>query len=875
MHNNVLIRKIAILLAIIICFPIFAVYAETKVETNEATAVLLDSLNISLGNREFTSNTEITRAEAIALAIKFMNVEPVRVNSSSFADVSANEWGADEIETARGLGLARGYGDGTFKPNDKITYGDMIIIVARALGYDTLLKNSPNPVATASGMGFTNGISGIGYDDYVPYGVAQSMLYNALSCNVMELSYSGTGKYDKDTQALEKYFDVFRGSGVLTASEITSLSGYDTTGIDCVRINNEEFSANSENISEYLGQNIKFYYKDNDDGKTIMYVYDSLSEVVNFEIDGEYTTYNKNEYKIYNEGKQKRYELDINHDLIYNDVIVLKDRKSNLYMPENGDVKLVDKDDDGDFDVVFVKSYETVVVSRHDVESETIFDKIEKRQFEYGNIKYLHVYDADGYITDISKVINNSVLLISKSLNGDVMDIIISGKSVFGAVEKTDDYYYYINGIGYKLSNVFSKTENSVIQLNKETTFLLDANDKIVWQMSEKENAQIYYLLKAYADESDEDTVYIKVLNSVDETETFKLSKNVKVDSKRVGKTGTQVLAALQKKTDIGDTVTNRDVIAIRFNENEVVDIDYPYENGEPKEGESNNSFHKYVDYYELTGSDIGLLQWQGNINVLSWRIPIKPASTVIYSVPQNKDYADESEFSAAVLNKLMIANSTFIRADAYSLKYPEGYADVLVARPTSGVAMAKAGGRALVKDIYVGLNEDEEVKTIVEMAVQGQVKTYYVSDDFDIKSVGLERGDVIRFATNTKEEIVNCAVYYDYSKNKVERDEYAKDTATNQVHGHGATVMGGVYDIVDGYMRVFPGNVVPDRNTEFFYFPVNFGNSYLYSYRQKDFVPFDISKISTYSEVGENYTKLVFCFDLGMPQYKYFYLND
>jgi len=537
---------------------------------------------------------------------------------------------------------------------------------------------------------------------------------------------------------------------------------------------------------------------------------------------------------------------------------------------------LIDIDNDRDFDIVFVKAYETVVVSRHDVESETIFDKIDKKQFEYGDIKHLHIYDADGYITDISKVIPNSVLLISKSLNGnDVMDIIISGKSVFGTVEKKDEHYCYMNGIGYKFSNVFSRTENNVIQFNKETTFLLDANDRIVWQVSEKTDAQIYYLLKAFLDESDENIVYIKALNTMDEIETFKLSSNVKVDSKRAGKTGMNVLAALQKRTDSGDVVTNRDVVAISFRDDEVVHIDYPYENGKPKQGESNNSFHKYVSHYELTGSDKGLLQWQGDIHVLSWRIPIKPASTVIFSVPENKDYAENSEFSATILNKRMIANSTFIRADAYSLKYPEGYADVLVARPTSGTVMAKEGGRALVKDIYVGLNADDEVKTTVEMVVQGQAKTHYVSENFDISRVGVERGDVIRYATNTKEEIVNCAIYYDYSENKVERDEYAKDTETNQVHGHNATVMGGVYDIVDGFMRVFPGNVVPNKNTEFFYYPVNYGRNYLYSYKQKDFVTFDISKIATYSEVGSEYTKLVICFGLGMPQDKFFYLDE
>ncbi len=50
-----------------------------------------------------------------------------------FTDVGADEWYADYIATIKELGFAKGYGDGTFRPNDKITRTEAAVMLSNII----------------------------------------------------------------------------------------------------------------------------------------------------------------------------------------------------------------------------------------------------------------------------------------------------------------------------------------------------------------------------------------------------------------------------------------------------------------------------------------------------------------------------------------------------------------------------------------------------------------------------------------------------------------------------------------------------------------------------------------------------------------------
>lgn len=80
----------------------------------------------------FKPDDGITRAQFAAIAVKALNL-PQANGPAAFKDVAANYWGAKAIAAVSQAGLVTGFPDGTFKPEDKITRAQALVILAKAL----------------------------------------------------------------------------------------------------------------------------------------------------------------------------------------------------------------------------------------------------------------------------------------------------------------------------------------------------------------------------------------------------------------------------------------------------------------------------------------------------------------------------------------------------------------------------------------------------------------------------------------------------------------------------------------------------------------------------------------------------------------------
>ena len=85
-----------------------------------------------VGENRFNPDGEITRAEFVAIAMRFVSID---VNGSAdFSDVSQNHWAAKDISSAAALGWISGNDDGTFEPNAQIKRSAVAKIVNNMLG---------------------------------------------------------------------------------------------------------------------------------------------------------------------------------------------------------------------------------------------------------------------------------------------------------------------------------------------------------------------------------------------------------------------------------------------------------------------------------------------------------------------------------------------------------------------------------------------------------------------------------------------------------------------------------------------------------------------------------------------------------------------
>ncbi|WP_050615945.1 family 10 glycosylhydrolase [Bacillus testis] len=153
--------------------------------------------NIIYGDEKgyFNPSQQVTRADAAAMIGRTLNLDGAK-RKTSFKDVGANMVASGYIQSAVENHILSGYSNGTFKPYDKITRGEMALMISRAFGYD--YGNSASGAAHALlsrgiAQGTADGTFGsdlkIIRADYAIF-LARSIDYT-LRINSPAISYSG------------------------------------------------------------------------------------------------------------------------------------------------------------------------------------------------------------------------------------------------------------------------------------------------------------------------------------------------------------------------------------------------------------------------------------------------------------------------------------------------------------------------------------------------------------------------------------------------------------------------------------------------------------------------------------------------------------
>ena len=94
---------------------------------------------VGTGEDNFSPDREITRAEVVAMAVRFFEVydggnAEIMEQYAEFNDVSDGYWAAEYIKDAAIHGWIRGYGDGSFRASASITRAEAVTIINRLLG---------------------------------------------------------------------------------------------------------------------------------------------------------------------------------------------------------------------------------------------------------------------------------------------------------------------------------------------------------------------------------------------------------------------------------------------------------------------------------------------------------------------------------------------------------------------------------------------------------------------------------------------------------------------------------------------------------------------------------------------------------------------
>ena len=372
------------------------------------------------GVMEFRPEDSITRAEIAVIVARIKGqTGAVAQTNTVFTDVPATHWASGYIAQATNQGIVNGYGDGTFGPDDKVLYQDVVKMLMETLGYKPYAaENGGYPTGYLLAAQQQNVLKGVigGVDSQeATRGQVAQLTYNAIDTPLMDRYVYGTGQgqyvvWDGEAWSprktlMNQYLGIQKLRGIVSANNVTgldSITTIDTSAVSKISLDiednylgsnttNDEYAigetvnlnVGDTNANDYLGYDVVTYVKDNkNDTDTVLSIteatgrntkasftldkFDSLEETTQT-----YLCYMKND----TDRAASKLRLASDVQVIYNgrnltgtanQTAIERVFGSNGIIQKDtafsGEVVLLDNDDVTDYDVVFVNVAASAVV---------------------------------------------------------------------------------------------------------------------------------------------------------------------------------------------------------------------------------------------------------------------------------------------------------------------------------------------------------------------------------------------------------------------------------------------------------------------------------------------------------------------------------
>ncbi|HHU32670.1 MAG TPA: S-layer homology domain-containing protein, partial [Clostridia bacterium] len=217
-------KLISLVLALVMVLGLAAPVMAAEESVQETAGGRLLSLGVIEGYTDGTLGLDktITRAEIAVVLARIAGMgeaaDLLKDTPSKFSDVKTGEWYTGWINLASSQGWVVGDPQGTFRPNDSISYREIVTVLLKVLGYDDNLPGDwpTNFLAKAASLGITKGIVS---DSKAP--AVRGDVFVMTSRTLDE----ETVKYDKDTGKFEESgktllvdkMDLKKAEGVVTS----------------------------------------------------------------------------------------------------------------------------------------------------------------------------------------------------------------------------------------------------------------------------------------------------------------------------------------------------------------------------------------------------------------------------------------------------------------------------------------------------------------------------------------------------------------------------------------------------------------------------------------------------------------------------------
>ena len=458
---------------------------------------LLECLGVT--GPSFNSSEYITRGELAELCTRIMAIqveEQFDQKISYFIDVPYDHAALGYINVVVNRKIMSGYSDNTFKPNQEVSLVEFLTAMVKVLGYEQVAKiKGDYPMGylvVANETGVSNGIK-MPEESKVDQDTAIEILYNTLNAPLLKVTKYGSdarAEVDKDVTLLSEAFDVTKFRGIPVANEKTEIYGNSKAAKRQINFSDKRqnaimaFDIGGTDVGNYLGYNIEMFVRnDKEDIPVILYYYldnNTIEDVVANDILPDKTKLSALTYLKENDEKETKLNIAQNAAFIYNGGGLYEVQQADL-IPDMGNVKLIDNDGDGKYDVIYITDYTNYVVDALNPADAKI-----TLQYFVNGINILELdQNSDDY--DLTMYKNGSkvgfeavkpwdIVSLAESKDGKIRIAYISGECVTGNVDELGPDFLVINEQKYKWTNDFIEREENTLNIGIGGNFILDKN---------------------------------------------------------------------------------------------------------------------------------------------------------------------------------------------------------------------------------------------------------------------------------------------------------------------------------------------------------------------------------------------------------------
>ncbi len=523
------------------------VYAEgEEVQTSDLyneEIEFLEAIGIIKGYKDgaFDKDGAMTRAELAMLSVYALGLEENNVSEKvSYLDVPVGYWAENFISIATNMDIMVGH-DGMFLPDKAVGADEVAKVMVQLLGYSYKAKMQGGyPVgymAVARELDITDGVD---FSGEFTRGKASKMLFNMLHTEPLEIDYLKTDSAAykvSDRSFMEVTLDIVPEEGVIESNHIASLWGDAAVAENELMIEDEKFIISNSSYADFLGREVEYYYKDNDDGykRELLYLKLSNDDSKTYEVKSRDILKDNQAFStksfVYLDERERIVKEDIENAYIFinGKIPEASITKADL-APHDGKVELIDDDNDGKIDLVFIEEWQTVVAAIANVSNETILNKLGGGSINCKNDVSKRVeIKKDGKVVLLSAIKEWDILLISESRDKEFMKIEASSKTVSGSSDGySDDDIIRINGEGYEINPIFDK--NALI-MGEEYTFRLDSEGRVAYLELETLTGGGYGYLFTVRKDEEKGNLRFRILTESGELKVFESADRIRYNS--------------------------------------------------------------------------------------------------------------------------------------------------------------------------------------------------------------------------------------------------------------------------------------------------------------------------------------------------------